>query len=527
MLAPMFGIETVGGYRPSATDPDGHPAGRAADFMVPLTPAGTAQGDALAAHARSHAGQLGVDYVIWRQRIWSTARAAEGWRAMDDRGSATANHFDHVHINVAPGGDALAVPSGQSVFETTAADCPSPADSGSVWVAPLEAAPVTSPYGPRNNPVTGEPSFHDGVDYGGPCSTPFRAASAGVVVKAGPDPVYGHQIIVDHGQASGSEDRSSSIETRYGHMYARGLSVRVGDRVRTGQVIGSVGSDGWSTGCHLHFTVEVGGRTVDPLTFLADPPGAALGDVVLAHANLKVALSPRAFRTDLAAITAAAPDFVTLNEVANRTDSALAVPGYSFFRAPATAPANQTRSTAVLWRTARWTEVDAGRLRLVDHGPQRWDAGRSATWVVLQSAAGNRAAVVSVHHMINPARFGPQRVVRRQLYAEGMRRLQVLVEALSTHGPVLLAGDFNSQFAANDPWGPRVMLGAIGMRSTMEELGEVSTTDGGGAIDYVFFQPSALRAATQQTRPLNSDHDAVVATFRAAPQLSRRLGSRR
>lgn len=102
ILGPMFDIKIVGGYRESATDPHGHPAGLAADFMVPLTPAGKAQGDALVAYAQTHAHELRIDYIIWYQRIWSAARADEGWRPMEDRGSATANHLDHPHINVLP-----------------------------------------------------------------------------------------------------------------------------------------------------------------------------------------------------------------------------------------------------------------------------------------------------------------------------------------------------------------------------------------------------------------------------------------
>jgi hypothetical protein len=54
------------------------------------------------AYAQAHARELGIDYIIWYQRIWSVARADEGWRRMEDRGSATANHLDHPHINVLP-----------------------------------------------------------------------------------------------------------------------------------------------------------------------------------------------------------------------------------------------------------------------------------------------------------------------------------------------------------------------------------------------------------------------------------------
>ena len=111
ILGPMFNIETVGGHRASATDPSGHPAGLAADFMVPLTRAGKAQGDALAAYAQAHATELGIDYIIWYQRIWSVQRAGEGWRPMEDRGGDTENHRDHPHINVLPNAEELHQPT--------------------------------------------------------------------------------------------------------------------------------------------------------------------------------------------------------------------------------------------------------------------------------------------------------------------------------------------------------------------------------------------------------------------------------
>jgi hypothetical protein len=70
-----------------------HGSGRALDIMV-----SSAIGDQVADYVRAHAGELGVSEVIWRQRIWTVQRAGEGWRPMSDRGSATANHYDHVHV---------------------------------------------------------------------------------------------------------------------------------------------------------------------------------------------------------------------------------------------------------------------------------------------------------------------------------------------------------------------------------------------------------------------------------------------
>lgn len=102
-----FHIASVGGWgtRPNATD---HDDGLALDFM-------TRNGAALAEYVRANARRLGVTYVIWSQHIWSVARSGEGWRLMEDRGSDTANHKDHVHVSFttsAPAGGGAVVPAG-------------------------------------------------------------------------------------------------------------------------------------------------------------------------------------------------------------------------------------------------------------------------------------------------------------------------------------------------------------------------------------------------------------------------------
>lgn len=74
-----------------------HGAGRAVDIMVYSN---SALGDAIAAWVRENHKALGVSEVIWAQRIWTVQRSSEGWRWMEDRGSATANHYDHVHVTV-------------------------------------------------------------------------------------------------------------------------------------------------------------------------------------------------------------------------------------------------------------------------------------------------------------------------------------------------------------------------------------------------------------------------------------------
>lgn len=255
-LGPMFGIKTIGGYRPPPAtgpnyDPNGHPAGLALDFMIDDIPNGKAVGDRLAQYVQDHAAELGVKYVIWQQHIWSPDRADEGWRPMEDRGSPTQNHMDHVHVSLTGNGS-----SAVSACKSGGGQIGEVSQSG--WAAPA-VGPLTSLYGPRVNPVTGVSGFHYGIDVGAACNAPIYAANSGTVVFAGASSGYGNLIEIDHG---------SGIHTRYGHMYNDGVLVKVGDQVSAGQQIGKVGSNGNSTGCHLHFEVLMNGQHVDPKAFL-------------------------------------------------------------------------------------------------------------------------------------------------------------------------------------------------------------------------------------------------------------------
>jgi hypothetical protein len=85
---------TIGGTRSSAADPGGHPSGLALDYMVMSD---SALGDAIVEYHIAHWDSLGVDYIIWQQR--RLASPGGSWRGMENRGSATANHMDHPHVN--------------------------------------------------------------------------------------------------------------------------------------------------------------------------------------------------------------------------------------------------------------------------------------------------------------------------------------------------------------------------------------------------------------------------------------------
>lgn len=122
----------------------------------------------------------------------------------------------------------------------------------------LDPSMFTSTYGPRINPVSHRASFHTGMDFASPMGTPVLAAANGIVEAANPmDQIYGNQVILGHGH---------NKETMYGHMEK--FVVQPGEKVKEGQVIGYVGSTGWSTGPHLHFETHVKGQPVNPITFL-------------------------------------------------------------------------------------------------------------------------------------------------------------------------------------------------------------------------------------------------------------------
>jgi len=119
-------------------------------------------------------------------------------------------------------------------------------------------ARITSRYGMRLHPVLGYWKLHDGTDFGASCDTPIRAAEDGVVSERYYNAGYGNRLMIDHGLIDGDY-----VTTGYNH--ASRYTVRVGQRVSRGQVIGYVGNTGYSTGCHLHLMVWEDGSVVNPL----------------------------------------------------------------------------------------------------------------------------------------------------------------------------------------------------------------------------------------------------------------------
>lgn len=121
---------------------------------------------------------------------------------------------------------------------------------------PVPQGRFTSSFGERRHPILGYRRMHWGVDWAAPRGTPILASGSGTVVKAGWASGYGRQTIIRH---------ANGYESSYSHQHTIANGVTAGGRVRQGQVIGTVGSTGLSTGNHLHYELSVNGQRVDPL----------------------------------------------------------------------------------------------------------------------------------------------------------------------------------------------------------------------------------------------------------------------
>jgi len=132
------------------------------------------------------------------------------------------------------------------------------ASAGSLG-APLASLVTASPFGYRVSPITGgSGDFHRGQDYVAQCGTSVLAAASGTVTFAGWHQFGGgNRVVVDHG---------NGLETTYNHLSS--FNVKVGQTVSRGEVVALSGTTGASTGCHLHFEVQVNGEVVDPTGWL-------------------------------------------------------------------------------------------------------------------------------------------------------------------------------------------------------------------------------------------------------------------
>lgn len=255
-------------------------------------------------------------------------------------------------------------------------------------------------------------------------------------------------------------------------------------------------------------TVERPVVTLPAQPVVVPPPAVAKAPAVttpttvsITHANLYQGMSAATFAQDLDTVVSTDPDFITLNEAGHRGDAEIRPPGYAAFR---TTGSPYLAETPVLWRTDRWTQVDAGS-RWLTTRKVKWGE-RAVNWVTLRSTTGQVLSVVSAH---------PAPTLRRTagLLPIFMNGLAELVRELDARGPVLVGGDFNAGY--HGPLWPGDALATAGLTSTYDRFGVPSGGTGdhfGHTIDYVF-HTAGLTPTAQTTRELTSDHDAVLATF--------------
>jgi hypothetical protein len=136
------------------------------------------------------------------------------------------------------------------------ADWGSAADLPNLW--PIEG-PITSSFGERQDPFNGEGAFHKGIDISGTMGEPVRAPADGTVLMAGPASGYGEEVMLDHGHG---------IHTLYGHLSR--FAVTAGEDVHRGEIIGYVGTEGRSTGPHLHYEVRIHDTPVNPHKYMRE-----------------------------------------------------------------------------------------------------------------------------------------------------------------------------------------------------------------------------------------------------------------
>lgn len=142
-------------------------------------------------------------------------------------------------------------------FATPIADVPTSEVASGQFLWPLEGGRVTSQFGARFHPIHKTRRFHNGIDIAKPKGSPILASDGGKVIESRASGGYGWKITIDHG---------NGYQTVYAHMYPEDVKVSEGQIVSKGQMIALVGSNGWSTGPHLHFEVKRNQRVIDPMT---------------------------------------------------------------------------------------------------------------------------------------------------------------------------------------------------------------------------------------------------------------------
>lgn len=337
---------------------------------------------------------------------------------------------------------------------------------------------------------------HTGTDFSVACGTPVLSATDGAVAIR-TDQAWSGRWLVQVTTGPGQ------LATWYAHMQA--VHVREGDQVQAGQVLGEVGSEGESTGCHLHFEVHPKGGSmyeddVDPTKWLADNVGSsqpgitqvtqtAVEPTSLLTGNVPFTLSAERARKQIHWLLSEGPGILVLQEVTKRNVAAIVrqAPGnWGTWQ-----PAGAQGGSAIVWNADQFRAVQTG----VELGFRGAEYDRWMPWVVLKSSQGT-VPIIALHMPTNSSK----NVTMRGYYQTMTQSYQRLIATFHEAGlPPVVGGDWNHPLdRPRESWSPVPMLKAVGMTTNWRVDTPCSGTRGhGGRIDGFAFHPDSVQVLDQ------------------------------
>ena len=236
-------------------------AGERADLETQMDELNAAKDELAAQQAELETQRAESDeLLIQMAKEYETMSAEyEDYEAMEDELSKQIAQSETDYFNALSREEAARIAAAAKNNTNSSSSGSSGSASASGFVFPMAyATKITDAYGYRIHPLSGTKKWHNGIDFAAGEGTAIYATKAGTVTSATYNEAYGNMVTINHG------DGYSSL---YGHM--TNYIVSVGDTVSAGQTIGYVGSTGWSTGPHLHFTIYYNGSDVNPLNYVS------------------------------------------------------------------------------------------------------------------------------------------------------------------------------------------------------------------------------------------------------------------
>lgn len=211
--------------------------------------------------AFQHGLKRGTHFTIVYDQIYRGGKAVGDGNILAAQFTQGPKHYTAYRFKEPDGSVAYYSESGASLQDT------------SLLRTPVRYKYISSTFGMRTDPIIHKWRLHAGVDYAAPAGTPIHAAGGGVITTRGWVRGFGNVVAIRN---------TRTYTTEYGHMSRFASGLRVGSRVKQGEVIGYVGATGWATGPHLHFEVLVNGRPENPLTVTMPKPQPLSGRTLVA-----------------------------------------------------------------------------------------------------------------------------------------------------------------------------------------------------------------------------------------------------